>query len=58
MDLRSAGYRWLRIEPRLGYIAWRAVDAQTGEVLHVAAIKELLRWVAAQVPRMASPRRV
>ena len=52
MSLRSAGFRDLRIEPRRGYVAWRAVDAATGEVLHCAALKELLRWVASQVPRM------
>lgn len=56
MALAAAGYRDLRIEPRLGYVAWRAVDADTGEVLHCAALKELLRWVAKQVPRMLAAR--
>jgi hypothetical protein len=51
IPLKAAGYRDLRIEPRLGYVAWRAIDAETGELLHCAAIKELLRWVAKQVPR-------
>lgn len=56
MALDGAGYRDLRIEPRLGYVAWRAVDADTGEVLHCAALKELLRWIAGQVPRMLAAR--
>jgi hypothetical protein len=56
LDLRSAGYRNLRIEPRLGYVAWRAVDADTDEVVRCAAIKELLRWVASQVPRQLGAR--
>jgi hypothetical protein len=56
LDLRSAGYLHLRIEPRLGYVAWRAIDADTGDVLHCAAIKELLRWIAAQVPRQLGAR--
>lgn len=56
MLLRSAGWRDLRIEPRLGYVAWRAVDANSGEVLHCAAIKELLRWIALQVPRQLGAR--
>lgn len=54
--LRAAGYRDLRIEPRLGYVAWRAVDADTGEVVHVAALKELLHWIADRVPRMLAMR--
>ena len=56
MPLKSAGYRDLHIEPRIGYVAWRALDADTGELLHCAALKELLRWVAAQVPRMMAER--
>jgi hypothetical protein len=51
IQLKATGYRDLRIEPRLGYVAWRAIDAETGEVIHCAAIKELLRWIAKQVPR-------
>jgi hypothetical protein len=46
----------LHIEPRIGYVAWRAVDAQTGDVVHCAALKELLRWIAGQVPRMLAVR--
>ena len=56
LPLKSAGYRDLHIEPRLGYVAWRALDVETGELLHCAALKELLRWVAAQVPRMMAER--
>ena len=54
--LRAAGWRDLRIEPRRGYVAWRAVDAGTGEVLHAAALKELLHWIADQLPRMIAAR--
>ena len=54
--LRAAGWRDLRIEPRRGYVAWRAVDASTGEVLHCAALKELLHWIADQLPRMLAAR--
>lgn len=56
LPLKSAGYRDLHIEPRLGYVSWRALDAETGEVLHCAAIKELLRWIARRVPRMQAAR--
>jgi hypothetical protein len=56
LDLRSAGYLRLTIEPRLGYVAWRAVDADTGDTIHCAAIKELLRWIAAQIPRQLGAR--
>jgi hypothetical protein len=56
MPLSHVGWRDVRIEPRLGYVAWRCVDAQTGEVLHSAASKELLRWIAAQVPRLLALR--
>ena len=54
--LKDAGYRDLRIEPRLGYVAWRAVDVDTGEVVHCAALKELLHWIADRVPRMLAAR--
>jgi hypothetical protein len=56
LDLRSAGWKRLRIEPRLGYVAWRAINADTGEVLHCAAIKELLRWIAGKIPRQLGSR--
>lgn len=51
LDLRGAGGRLLRIEPRMGYVSWRAVDAESGEVLHVAALKELLHKLADDLPR-------
>ena len=56
LDLKAFGFRSLRIEPRIGYVAWRALDADTGEVLHVAALKELLHWIADKVPRMLAMR--
>ena len=56
MPLSAFGWRDVIVEPRRGYIAWRCVDAQTGEVLHCAASKELLRWIAAQVPRTLAAR--
>ena len=56
LDLRAAGFHDLRIEPRLGYIAWRAVDVSSGETLHCAALKELLHWIADQLPRMLALR--
>ncbi len=56
LDLAAAGFHDLRIEPRLGYVAWRAVDVESGEVLHCAALKELLHWIADQVPRMLAMR--
>ena len=58
LPMAHLGWRDLRIEPRAGYVAWRAVDAQTGEVLHCAALKELLRWIAVKLPRMLSARAV
>ena len=45
------GWRDVRVEPRLGYVAWRCVDVATGDVLACKALGELLRWIAAQVPR-------
>lgn len=56
LPLRAAGWCDLRIEPRRGYVAWRAVDAQSGEVLHAAALKELLHWIADTMPRMMAAR--
>ena len=32
-------------------MSWRAIDADTGTVLHCAALKELLHWIADRVPR-------
>ena len=54
--LKDAGFHDMRIEPRIGYVAWRAVDMETGAVLHHAALKELLHWIADRVPRMLALR--
>ena len=56
LELKAAGFHDLRIEPRLGYVAWRAIDAESGDVLHCAALKELLHWIADQLPRMLAMR--
>ena len=56
LDLRQAGGRNLHIEPRLGYVAWRAVDADSGVVLYCAALKELLHKIADDLPRMLAAR--
>jgi hypothetical protein len=56
LPLSALGYRDIHLEPRLGYVAWRAVAVDTGEVLHCAASKELLRWIAGQVPRLLAAR--
>lgn len=56
LPLKSAGYLDLHIEPRIGYVSWRALDIETGEVVRCAALKELLRWIAANVPRMIAAR--
>jgi hypothetical protein len=55
LDLTSAGGQKLLLEPRLGYVSWRARDVDTGLVLHCAALKELLHRIAEDLPRMASP---
>jgi hypothetical protein len=51
LPLKAAGYFDMLIEPRLGYVSWRAIDKDTGTVLHCAALKELLHWIADRVPR-------
>lgn len=51
LDLGAAGFHDLLIEPRLGYVAWRAVRKDTGQPVHSAALKQLLHWAADQVPR-------
>lgn len=56
LDLRSAGGRNLRLEPRRGYIAWRAVDVDSGVVLEGGALKTLLRMIADDLPRMLGAR--
>ena len=55
LDLRSYGGPCLRIEPRLGYIAVRATDEDTGE-RHACALKTLLHRVADQLPRTLGAR--
>lgn len=56
LDLTSYGGPRLRIEPRLGHLAARAIDERTGEVVHCAAIKSLLHRIADDLPRMLAPR--
>jgi hypothetical protein len=56
LDLTSAGWLRVRLEPRRGYVGWRIVDDASGAVLHCAAIKEAMRWIAAQVPRQLGRR--
>ena len=58
LELATAGFHDLRIEPRLGYIAWRAVRVDTGEVLHCCALKQLLHWIADQLPRTLGARNI
>lgn len=54
--LQHSGGHDLRIEPRLGYVSWRAVDIHSGQVMHCAALKELLHRVADELPRMLAMR--
>ena len=56
LALSALGWRDVRLEPRLGYVAWRCVAVDTGEVLHCAAAKEMMRWIAGQLPRMLGAR--
>jgi hypothetical protein len=51
LDLTTWGGRRLRIEPRLGYIAARVIDAATGECLECAALKTALHNLADALPR-------
>lgn len=58
LDLRPAGGPCLVLEPRYGYVAWRARDAESGEVKDCAALKELLHRIADKLPRqMGASRR-
>ena len=50
LDLRSYGDSWLRIEPRLSYIAVRQVNRVTGEV-KCCALKTALHAIADSLPR-------
>lgn len=56
LPLKEQGYLCLRIEPRAGYIAWRAVDVDTEQVVHCAGLKVLLRWIAVQLPKQLALR--
>lgn len=56
LPLAAAGYRDLHIEPRLGYIAWRALDSRTGQVLHCCALKTMLHEIAGKLPRTLGKR--
>lgn len=56
LDLRCVGGRDLVLEPRRGYVAWRARDAATGEVVGCAALKQLLHRLADDLPRMLAAR--
>ena len=56
LDLRSAGGPNLTLEPRIGYVAWRARDSDTGQVMRCAALKELLHRIADELPRRLSDR--
>lgn len=49
LDLRSAGGPHLRLEPRRGYLSWRAIDVDTG-VVSGAALKTLLHRIADALP--------
>lgn len=55
LDLRSAGGDLWRIEPRIGYIAWRAIDSG-GEIRRCAALKTLLHALAGGLPRQLGRR--
>lgn len=58
LPFKARGWRDVEIEPRLGYLTkWRAVDIETREVLHSAALKELLHWCADHLPRVRAPNR-
>ena len=57
LDLRSAGGDLWHIEPRLGYISWRALD-EAGEVKGCAALKTLLTRIASKLPRPVSVRKL
>ena len=58
LDLRSWGGPLVRIEPRAGYIAGRAIDVEAGQLIECAALKTLLRTIARKLPRTLSPSRV
>lgn len=55
LDLRGAGGPHLLFKPCRGKIAWKQIDAGTGQVLDRGSIKELLHRVADNLTRMQSP---
>jgi hypothetical protein len=55
LDLSSVGGRCLTLEPRRGYVAYRARDIGTGEVIACGALKALLHQLADELPRMGRP---
>lgn len=57
LDLRGAGGPLLTLEPRAGYVSWRAVD-EAGAVVDCAAIKTLLHRLADELPRELAARRL
>jgi len=58
LDLSSAGGPRLVLQPRRGYLAYRAVDMDTHEVVACAALKELLHKIADRLPRQMALRNV
>ena len=56
LDLSGVGGRSLVLEQVRGRLTWRARDVDTGEVLHGAALKSLIRWAADRLPRTLSAR--
>jgi hypothetical protein len=56
LDLSHVGGRRYILEPRRGYLSWRVRDAESGQVLHCAALKQALHWIADEMPRMMSAR--
>ncbi len=58
LDLTRWGGKRLRIEPRVGYIACRVYDDETGELKDCAALKTALHNIANGLPRTLSVRRM
>lgn len=56
LPLAPLGFKDLHVEPRRGYVSWRAIDVKTGLVVRCAALKELFRWIAKQLPKMLAKR--
>lgn len=56
LDLRSYGGKRLRIEPRVGYIACRVFNDETGELVECCALKTALHAIADSLPRTLGAR--